>query len=117
LYRDGLADITNRHPELAIRNPPTPETQTFYNLTLSNESAVEVTLGLIAARGEREITYIALGPLTNFTNTFRTDSKLVSRKLGRFVCMGGTFEAPGNTTPVAECEFSRSVGHADFGNW
>ena len=102
--RDGLADITTRHPELAVRKPPTGQQQVFQNLIISDDDAASVTLKLIATRAEREITYIALGPLTNFANAFRADRKVVSERLGRVVCMGGALDAPGNTTPVAECE-------------
>jgi len=103
--KDGLSDITTRHPELSVRNPPTEQQQTFHNLILSNEDAASVTLRLVATRAEREITYIALGPLTNFASAFRADSTLMNEKLGRVVCMGGTLDSPGNTTPVAEFNF------------
>jgi inosine-uridine nucleoside N-ribohydrolase len=81
----------------------------FHNLILSEEDAASVTLRLVATRAEREITYIALGPLTTFASAFRKDRKLMSERLGRVVCMGGALEAPGNTTPVAECESMSSV--------
>jgi len=103
--RDGLADISKRHPELAIRKVPLEGTRQFHNLILSEESACSVTVKLIRDRAEREITYIALGPLSNFASAFRAEQELVSGRLGRVVCMGGTFEAPGNTTPVAEFNF------------
>jgi len=102
--KDGLADITTRHPELAVRKTPTEQQQVFQNLIISDEDAASATVKLIATRAEREITYIALGPLTNFASTFRANSKVVSERLGRVVCMGGALDAPGNTTPVAECK-------------
>jgi inosine-uridine nucleoside N-ribohydrolase len=35
----------------------------------------------------------------------RKDSKLVTERIGRIVCMGGALDVPGNTSPMAEFNF------------
>ena len=52
------------------------------------------------------MTYIALGPLTNIARMMHTDADCVRERIGRVIAMGGALEAPGNVTPVAECELS-----------
>jgi purine nucleosidase len=47
------------------------------------------------------ITLVATGPLTNVALAIERDSEL-PRLLRRLVVMGGSFDYPGNTTPVAE---------------
>lgn len=53
----------------------------------------------------RTVTYIALGPLTNLAQVLREDGKCFGERINRVVIMGGTLDAPGNVTPVAECVF------------
>jgi len=98
-HRDGLGDITQRHPELVAND-------TILNqyLNVSVKSAVDVALGILHAYPPRSVTYVALGPLTNLALMMRQDSQLVTERIGRVVSMGGAFDVPGNTSPVAECE-------------
>ena len=51
-----------------------------------------------------EITVIAVGPLTNLAHALSLDPELPS-KLKGLVVMGGTIDAPGNVSPVAEANF------------
>ncbi|KAF8497657.1 Inosine/uridine-preferring nucleoside hydrolase domain-containing protein [Gautieria morchelliformis] len=98
--RDGLSDISIRHPELSAPVDWHPEL-----LRLTDQSAVDLSLELIRSYPPRSITYIALGPLTNLAWMMRTDAVCVRERIGRVITMGGAFEAPGNVTPVAEFNF------------
>ncbi|KAI0823733.1 nucleoside hydrolase [Trametes gibbosa] len=100
--RDGLGDITGRHPELNCDNEaPTDHPQ----LSITTMTGVEVALGLIKSEPERSISYIALGPLTNLAKLLRLDGNTVRSRIGRVVCMGGALDVPGNTSPAAEFNF------------
>ena len=70
---------------------------------MTNRSGVDVALDVLRSRPPRSVTYIALGPLTNLALMMRKDSKLVTERIGRIVCMGGALDVPGNTGPMAEC--------------
>ena len=48
-----------------------------------------------------DITLLALGPLTNVAKAFRRDPE-IPLLLNRLFISGGTFESPGNSSPVAE---------------
>lgn len=102
--RDGLGEITERHPDLNV--PVDFHTTQHSQLVLTEKSGVDVALDLIRERPPRSITYIALGPLTNLAHMVRQDGNLVRSRVGRIMCMGGALDVPGNTTPVAECESS-----------
>ena len=54
-----------------------------------------------ARRRPGEITLVTLGPLTNLAIAVLSEPAL-PRLLRRWVCMGGAFRVPGNTTPVSE---------------
>jgi purine nucleosidase len=54
-----------------------------------------------ARRRPGEITLVTLGPLTNLAIALLIEPAL-PRLLRRWVCMGGAFRVPGNTTPVSE---------------
>lgn len=52
----------------------------------------------------RELTIVAIGPLTNIATAVRLDSQAM-RSIGRMISMGGAFDVPGNTGPVAEFNY------------
>lgn len=54
-----------------------------------------------ARRRPGELTLVTLGPLTNLAIAVLMEPGL-PRLLRRWVCMGGTFRSPGNTTPTTE---------------
>jgi purine nucleosidase len=54
-----------------------------------------------ARRRPGEVTLVTLGPLTNLAVALQVEPAL-PRLLRRWVCMGGAFRVPGNTTPVSE---------------
>jgi purine nucleosidase len=54
-----------------------------------------------ARRRPGELTLVTLGPLTNLAIAVLIEPAL-PRLLKRWVCMGGAFRVPGNTTPVSE---------------
>lgn len=54
-----------------------------------------------ARRRPGELTLVTLGPLTNLAVALDLEPRL-PRLLRRWVCMGGAFAVPGNTTPVSE---------------
>lgn len=47
-----------------------------------------------------EVQLLCLGPLTNVALAIKRDPEFLS-KLGGLVCLGGTYEAPGDVTPTA----------------
>lgn len=62
-------------------------------------------LDLVQKYGPRNITYIALGPLTLLTHVMRKDAATFRRRIGRIVCMGGALDVPGNDIEgTAECK-------------
>jgi inosine-uridine nucleoside N-ribohydrolase len=54
-----------------------------------------------ARRYGRELTLIALGPLTNVALALKENAAAMGR-IGRVVAMGGAVDVPGNVTPTAE---------------
>ncbi|GJJ06362.1 hypothetical protein Clacol_000553 [Clathrus columnatus] len=97
--RDGLSEITRRHPDLS----PPPGWSTQY-LRPTERSATEVTLDIICSHPPRTVTYVALGPLTNLARVLREDEEQrFGERIGRVIIMGGALDAPGNVTPAAEC--------------
>ena len=82
---DGLGDL-----------PDWPEVEPLPG----SPGAVEVILEA-ARRHERELTIVALGPLTNLALALKEDAGALSR-VGRIVAMGGAVDVPGNVTPTAE---------------
>lgn len=97
--RDGLGEITERHPELNCNQEGHSE------LHLTDRSSVDVTIDLLASHPHRSITYICLGPLTNLARILQKSGNLFRQKIGRVVCMGGALDVPGNTSPCAEFNF------------
>jgi inosine-uridine nucleoside N-ribohydrolase len=82
---DGLGDL-----------PDWPEVEPLPG----SPGAVEVILDA-ARRHERNLTIIALGPLTNLALALKEDAGALER-VGRIVAMGGAVDVPGNVTPTAE---------------
>jgi len=58
-----------------------------------------------ARRHGRELTIVALGPLTNLALALKADAVALGRA-GRVVAMGGAVDVPGNVTPTAEFNMS-----------
>ncbi|KAI0630323.1 nucleoside hydrolase [Trametes polyzona] len=100
--RDGLGDITTRHPDLDYNDANTAD---HPQLDIVATPGVKVALELIKSEPARTISYLALGPLTNLATLLRLDRDAVCSRLGRVVCMGGALDVPGNTTAVAEFNF------------
>ncbi|EGO25563.1 hypothetical protein SERLADRAFT_465909 [Serpula lacrymans var. lacrymans S7.9] len=97
--RDGLGDISSRHPELDV------DPKIRRGIQVTEKSGVQLSLELIQDRPARSITYIALGPLTNLAQLIRANGQAVRDRIGRVVCMGGALDVPGNMSPVAEFNF------------
>jgi inosine-uridine nucleoside N-ribohydrolase len=57
-----------------------------------------------AARYGRELTIVAIGPLSNLAEAYRLAPRAM-RHVGRVISMGGAFNVPGNTGPVAEFNY------------
>jgi purine nucleosidase len=68
--------------------------------TAAHGDAVDVLVDAIRAR-PGELTLVTLGPLTNVAAAFERAPD-VAAKLDRLVMMGGTSDAVGNVSPVAE---------------
>src|SRR5205823_1456057 len=82
--QDGMGDIGL---DLSGRSP-------------ADSDAVDVLVEAIGA-APGELTLVTLGPLTNVAEAFERDPTLAT-KLDRLVIMGGTSDAVGNVSPVAE---------------
>ena len=82
---DGLGDL----PDWPAVEPAT-----------ASPDAVSVIVDA-ARRHGRELTLVALGPLTNLALALKEDAAAV-RRVGRVVVMGGAVDVPGNVTPTAE---------------
>ncbi|CAK9779658.1 nucleoside hydrolase [Cutaneotrichosporon oleaginosum] len=93
--RDGLSNISETNPEF------TPPAGTEYPLEISQKSARDEILQLLASEPEGSVTIVALGPLTNVAHAYRADKATFAR-IGEVVWMGGALDVPGNTSPVAE---------------
>ncbi|KAK2467831.1 hypothetical protein APHAL10511_000126 [Amanita phalloides] len=100
--RDGLSDISTRHPELDLESD---DVKDHPQLQLTNKPGAEVVIDLIQSYPPRTITYIALGPLTTLAHVAIQNTRLLQDRIGRVVCMGGALDVPGNVTPVAEFNF------------
>ena len=87
--RDGLGDS----------NLPLPK------LRLHENSALDMIPEAVTASGKRELTLIALGPLTNIAAVLTKEHDIAGR-IGELVIMGGAFGLTdygfGNETPTAE---------------
>lgn len=66
----------------------------------SSRSAADAWIELTAER-PGELVGLVIGPLTNLAHAIRKDPVLPQR-FKRLVIMGGTFNYPGNTTPISE---------------
>lgn len=93
--RDGLSDITTRHPSLTPKSTTSP----FY--TLSAKSSVEALPGIVASFPPRSLCAIALGPLTTLAHLHALGTSLLEQ-FSSILIMGGAVDHPGNTTPSAE---------------
>jgi purine nucleosidase/pyrimidine-specific ribonucleoside hydrolase len=82
---DGLGDLADWP---AVASPP------------ASPDAVSVIVDA-ARRHGRDLTLVALGPLTNVALALKADAASVGR-IGRLVVMGGAVDVPGNVTPTAE---------------
>src|SRR5215510_3826840 len=93
-HDDGLGGVTYlRHPD---GSPcyPVPEQPAVHR------QAVQRLLQVVQRYG-RDLTMIALGPLTNIARAIQLAPALM-QQLGRLVIMGGAIGVPGNVSPVAE---------------
>ena len=82
---DGLGDVTDWPPAMA---------------DLAPVGAPALIVEAARALG-RDLTLIALGPLTNVARALEADAAALGQ-IGRLVIMGGAVEVPGNVTPTAE---------------
>jgi inosine-uridine nucleoside N-ribohydrolase len=91
---DGLGGVT--HLCHADGSPcyPVPEQPA------AHRQAVQRLLQMVQRYG-RDLTMIALGPLTNIARAIQLAPTLM-QQLGRLVIMGGAIGVPGNVSPVAE---------------
>jgi len=93
-HHDGLGGVTHlRHADGSQRYP-VPEQPAVHR------QAVQRLLQVVQRYG-RDLTIIALGPLTNIARAIQLAPALM-QQLGRLVIMGGAIGVPGNVSPVAE---------------
>ncbi|MDO8683327.1 MAG: nucleoside hydrolase [Armatimonadota bacterium] len=91
---DGLGNISELR--LADGSPKYPRTMhDLMDMTAADFIIEE------AYRHGRNLTIIALGPLTNIAEAIRT-SPTAMKGVGEIIIMGGAFRVYGNTSPVAE---------------
>ncbi len=99
----GLVGKPNYSPHVhgddGVGNAGFPRAKT---IKPTKESAAELTVAL-AREFPGELTYVALGPLTNLALALAIDPDL-PKYLPNVVWMGGNVWVPGNVTPVAEAD-------------
>src|SRR5215471_17121896 len=91
---DGLGGVT------ALRHADGSPYYPIPKQPLARRQAVQHLLQLVQRYG-RDLTVIALGPLTNVARAIQL-SPTTMQQLGCLVIMGGAIDVPGNVSPVAE---------------
>ncbi|EST07736.1 Inosine/uridine-preferring nucleoside hydrolase domain protein [Kalmanozyma brasiliensis GHG001] len=94
--RDGLSGV-NWLPDDPF---PVPK-DAIAPLSPTDKHAADVILDIIRQHPPHSVRIAALGPLTNLAAAFRKDPETFA-KVGAISVMGGAFDVPGNTSPVAE---------------
>ncbi|NES65791.1 MAG: nucleoside hydrolase [Okeania sp. SIO2D1] len=89
LHRFKNADGTDRYPQLTVQP--------------SSENAIEVLLKAAEEYG-KDLTIVALGPLTNIATALQTNRNTM-QKVERIIIMGGAVTVPGNISAAAEFNF------------
>ena len=84
--------------------PNSHDFASFPNLVFSDRTGVEVASDILKEEEARKVTYIVLGPMTTLAQLSRAHGDVLQERIGRVLCMGGTLDIPGNTSPCAECE-------------
>ena len=93
-HNDGLGGVTHlRHPDGSPCYPVLEQPAAQWQ-------GVQHLLQVVQRYG-RDLTMIALGPLTNIARAIQLAPALM-QQLGRLVIMGGAIGVPGNISPVAE---------------
>lgn len=94
--RDGLSGVH------WLPNDPFPvPKEATAPLAPTDTHAADVILDVIRRHPPHTVRIAALGPLTNLAAAFRKDPATFA-KVGGISVMGGAFDVPGNTSPVAE---------------
>ncbi len=94
---DGLGNLDRfLEPDGRPRYPAVPH-------TLEMSDGADLILEM-ADRFGKDLTVVALGPLTNLATAMARDPRTLART-GRVVAMGGAVLGPGNVTPAAEFNF------------
>jgi inosine-uridine nucleoside N-ribohydrolase len=91
---DGLGGVTHLHHPDGSPCYPVPAQPSV------QRQAAQHLLQMVQRHG-RDLTVIALGPLTNIAHAIHLAPGLM-QQLGRLVIMGGAIGVPGNVSPVAE---------------
>ena len=86
---DGLGGISKSFPVRRLKPKPGHASQVLVDL---------------ARRHGRDLTIVALGPLTNIAGALSRDARAMAG-IGRLVVMGGSADSRGNATPMAEFNF------------
>ncbi|KAH7341537.1 putative hydrolase [Rhizoctonia solani] len=97
---DGLSDISTTHPEFNIRDPSALSEV----IQESSAPAEDAIIELLLETPEDSVTVVAVGPLTNIARVWLKHPQALQRAR-RVVVMGGTLDAPGNTSATAEFNF------------
>jgi purine nucleosidase len=126
----GRADVpVGRGSEVPLERPLeiTPETHGPHGIGYAElpdpgpwpapRSSAELIVEAARSR-PGEITLVTLGPLTTLAVALRIEPRLPSL-LRRWVCMGGAFRVPGNTTPASEWNIhcDPEAARIAFGAW
>ncbi|CUA68492.1 hypothetical protein RSOLAG22IIIB_03529 [Rhizoctonia solani] len=97
---DGLSDISTTHPEFNVQEPHAlAEVVQEYNVP-----AEDAIIELLLESPADSVTLVAVGPLTNIARVWLKNPQALQRAR-RIVVMGGTLDAPGNTSATAEFNF------------
>jgi inosine-uridine nucleoside N-ribohydrolase len=106
LPRVGLAIEDGPHPErrFSMHGPDGLGGVDLPGVSLHGGHAAEKVIWETLKAHPREVTFLALGPLTNLSRLFRRDPSIAELIHSLIIC-GGTMHAAGSATPVADFNF------------
>lgn len=106
LPRIGVApaDVTRPDRTASVHGPDGLGGADIPRVQLHGGNVSEKVIHEIVKANPREVTILALGPLTNLSRVLRRDPSIVE-SIGEVVVSGGTWHGHGSITPVADFNF------------
>ena len=101
---DGLGGLSRSLPDPHHAEATVPAHEVLARISSQASGSTHGVLAVEAVMEPRKPTLIATGPLTNLALALQNDANALAG-YERIVIMGGAFDVPGNTGPVAEFNF------------